>query len=484
MTNPVLFGNALALAADLLDHTPPGGKDAPGPCASSRALALSHIAMADVCSLLGAGYEPWIGHPQPPGGGKLSRNAAIAAAAYAVVVAIYKSKAAVHGHAYRQYILSLGKEPGIEAGEALGFQVAAAVLKERAGDPPASSLSRPTYDKPAGNSTEIHDIDPLHPRLQFYGEVWATIGKPFGMESVDQVTVRDFASIPPEERQKDLAEVRDFGSYMSADRTQTQTDIGISWSYDGSAGIGTPPRLYNQFLVAVARHDGRVGDIDDLARLLALANIAMADAAIVAWRGKYRHKVARPVRWINGPNLDPDGEPIPGRALWEPLGAQASRGAAAQAQAGSQAAPEAAPASVFGSLAAPAASQRADFTPPFPAYPSGHASIGTAALSVLRLWRTPQDKGQEGNDTLDLLFQSDEFNGLTEDSRGKTRPAKTMRFRSISQAIEENNESRIWLGVHWRFDATYGSQAGQEIARIVLDRRYRPREQHLSGAWG
>jgi hypothetical protein len=138
----------------------------------------------------------------------------------------------------------------------------------------------------------------------------------------------------------------------------------------------------------------------------------MADAGIVASRGKYRHKVARPVRWINWPNLDLDGEPIPGRPLWEPLGAQASRGAAAQAGAGSQAALQSAPASVFGSRR------------------SGPCSI-------------------------------------------RARPL----VKSISQ-------SRIWLGVHWRFDATYGSQVGEEIARIVTDRCYRPREQHLSGAWG
>lgn len=32
------------------------------------------------------------------------------------------------------------------------------------------------------------------------------------------------------------------------------------------------------------------------------------------------------------------------------------------------------------------------------------------------------------------------------------------------QAIEQNNISRVYLGVHWKFDATEGAKLGKDIA--------------------
>ena len=46
----------------------------------------------------------------------------------------------------------------------------------------------------------------------------------------------------------------------------------------GTPGLGTPPRLYNQITVHIA--DAMAADLVDLARQLALVNVAMADAGI------------------------------------------------------------------------------------------------------------------------------------------------------------------------------------------------------------
>ena len=74
------------------------------------------------------------------------------------------------------------------------------------------------------------------------------------------------------------------------------TLIGLFWSYDGSRNIGTPPRLYNQILMAFAEHE-HYGEVDKV-ELFAMANLAMADAAVVAWDTKYYYNFWRPIAGI------------------------------------------------------------------------------------------------------------------------------------------------------------------------------------------
>jgi len=48
-------------------------------------------------------------------------------------------------------------------------------------------------------------------------------------------------------------------------------------------------------------------------------------------------------------------------------------------------------------------------------------------------------------------------------------------FSSLSQAEEENGQSRIYLGIHWRFDKTEGIAQGQRVANYVFDHAFRSR---------
>ena len=95
-------------------------------------------------------------------------------------------------------------------------------------------------------------------------------------------------------------------------------------------------------------------DVVDLARLLALVNVAMADAGIAIWESKYHYQFWRPVTGIReadagtGPTGPGDGNPRPSATRLHAAG-----------RAGQQ-------------------PQGPNFTPPFPAYPSGHAAFGGA----------------------------------------------------------------------------------------------------------
>jgi vanadium chloroperoxidase len=69
-------------------------------------------------------------------------------------------------------------------------------------------------------------------------------------------------------------------------------------------------------------------------------------------------------------------------------------------------------------------------------------------------------------DDIDFCIASDELNGVSRDLRqkydqtqpitnqpGTVRTCVKRRFESLWEAIFKNAISRVWLGVHWRFDA-------------------------------
>jgi hypothetical protein len=224
-------------------------------------------------------------------------------------------------------------------------------------------------------------------------------------------------------------------------RTEDQRQIGIYWAYDGTPGLSAPPRLYNQIALQIGKDRGLKGI--ELARLLALVNISMADAGIAIWESKYFYNVWRPVTGIResdagtGPTQSGDGNPLTfGDVGFTPLGAPASN------------------------------TTGSNFTPPFPAYPSGHAGFGAAMFQVLRQVL--------GTDSVPFTFVSDEFNGVTRDSAGQVRPLRPRSFATLTQAEEENGQSRIYLGIHWSFDKTAGVALGREVSNHVVANVYRP----------
>jgi hypothetical protein len=47
-------------------------------------------------------------------------------------------------------------------------------------------------------------------------------------------------------------------------------------------------------------------------------------------------------------------------------------------------------------------------------------------------------------------------------------------FSSLSQAEEENGQSRIYLGIHWSFDKTEGITQGEHVADYVFENAFLP----------
>jgi hypothetical protein len=304
--------------------------------------------------------------------------------------------------------------------------VARRILEARANDGADAPMTYVPRHEPG-----YHQPDPLHPNQGFLGPQWGNV-RPFVIRHPADYLPPPPPELDSQEYAADYLEVMLYGGdgrETPTLRTREQTIIGIFWAYDGTPGLGTPPRLYNQIVRVIAAQ--RKNSVEQNARLLALVNLAMADAGIQCWYAKYHYEFWRPVIAIR--RGEEDGNPATeGDPTWTPLGAPATNGAG----------------------------DGVNFTPPFPAYTSGHATFGAAAL-----WATARFYGTH---RIPFRFTSDEFNGINRNGDGSRRPRITRSYKTLDEAIWENAISRIYLGIHWRFDADYGVFAGKVIAEDVV----------------
>ncbi|HRG33444.1 MAG: vanadium-dependent haloperoxidase [Saprospiraceae bacterium] len=144
----------------------------------------------------------------------------------------------------------------------------------------------------------------------------------------------------------------------------------------------------------------------------AKVGIALHEAAVACWYSKYYYNVERPQTFINK-YMDP---------TWV-------------------------------SSLIYAENKWVGFTPPFPAYPSGHSTMGAAGAealgSIFGYAYGMTDYCHQGRA---------EFNGTPRT------------FGSFFEMAQENAWSRVPLGVHWRMDCEEGVRFGTEIARKMNSR--------------
>jgi membrane-associated phospholipid phosphatase len=437
--DPVLFWNDVALDAALADSRAEVPAQA-GPTRTSRAMAIVHAAIYDAWNGVERDYEPYLVHARAPR--RASGDAAVARAAYVTLAALYPDQRAVFREAYLEHLIEIPNARGETQGIAHGDRVARRILHARRHD---GSQTDPAYAP--GTDPGQHRPDPLNPDQGFLTPGWGEV-RPFAIPSADafaapafpELTSVEYAAAFNEVRVKGAldAEVSDRDGDGNWDRTDDQTEIGIFWGYDHR--LGTPVRLYNQAARVVAMQEGN--SVSENARLFALLNIAMADAGIAAWNTKYEQNIWRPVVAIREADLDGNRATV-AEADWQPLGAPANFGDP-PGFAGNRGVGDADPDPDGGT----------DFTPPFPAYSSGHATFGAAAFGILASFY--------GTDAMGFELYS-------EDS-GTTR-----RFDSFTQAKTENDQSRVFLGVHWSMDCKAGHDQGVAISDFVFAHYLRQR---------
>ena len=466
MADPILYWNDVANEANRITHTTGAEEEAgaQGPCGSSRAYAIVHLAMHDAYFAIDKAphgtYFADADLPTPPQGAnaaavdKLTR-ASVAGAAYATLCALYPAQKAM----FDEKLVASGVATGgpDSTAYAFGAAVAARMLAERAGDPSLDAAGHASSNDPGRHR---HDPDAPADKHTYHAPFYGSRAKCFAI--TEHFPLDDPPAITSQEYLDALREVRAKGIAPEltgtlpagfTPRTTDQTVAGIYWGYDGAKDLGTPPRLYNQIVRTIAVAKGNT--VAQNARLFALVNAAMGDAGIRAWDDKYRWDYWRPVLGLreHGDALGPDAAGAPAidadaDPWWRPLGAPRTN-----------------------------ATGEKNFTRPFPAYPSGHATFGAAAFQSVRKFYEPNCGFGPDDVIKGIEFVSDEFDGVSRDNHGTVRPRLARTFTDgLWGMIKENGESRVFLGVHWVFDAFTRTKdgdinIGRNVGGVILGLR-------------
>ncbi|TDN36651.1 phosphatase PAP2 family protein [Hymenobacter sp. UV11] len=233
-----------------------------------------------------------------------------------------------------------------------------------------------------------------------------------------------------------LAEVKLLGEAHSTARTPTQTEIAFFWANDLNGTSKPPGQLYT-ITQTLAQQAGIVpggsamaitttGQLLETARLFALAGTAMVNASIVAWQAKYyspnsQHpmRLWRPETAIHLATEDGNPSTV-AEATWQPLSAQMS---------GTR------------------------FSPNFPAYVSGHSTFGAAWAAAMHEFF--------GTNAIAFTATTEDPHAL----RDENGVRRTRSFTSFTQAALENGRSRVYLGVHYQFDANGGFEIGTKVGQ-------------------
>lgn len=429
-----------------------GGPPAP----LARAAAMMNVAIYDVMNSVyfseleqlatqtpddeTCGWEPYVVLADAEPG--VDADLAAGVAAHKILFETLGQQATLINSRFAERYSSLGYVP--DAFE-LGTFVADAVLAERANDGSSDNTPYlPASSTPGAWRPTLPTCDAATPNWGLVTPFTMATGSQFRPSLPGGYT--NYADLLASTTYGDqVDEVQHLGTADSGStsRTADQEEAAWFWANDLDGTYKPPGQLIEHTkLVAqtqpAAQTSGAPEDFGlvwsqqgvRVSRLFAQVSLAMADAAIAAWDAKYLTPIDlwRPVHAIRGAATD--GNPNTHvDATWDPLSADTSGN---------------------------------HFSPCFPAWISGHATFGGAWAEVM----DDEFSAVQANYPFPLTLTTDDPHSFLGYSGGEEVHVQRS-FDSFDEAAEENAMSRLWLGVHYRWDAEDGLDTGAAVGNHV-----------------
>lgn len=392
---------------------------ADNPLHESRMYAMVHVAVHDSLNAIDRRYHSFAYRAQASA--DASVDAAVATAAHDVLVPVLEQltppfdgcSAAAVGLVEAEYASAMSELPDDEAtadGAAVGAAAAQVVLAERVDD--GSDTPLIVTDHVTGTGPGQWQLTPDRPFA--FAPAWGEVD-PFVLQRASQFRPGRPDPLSSRRYVADLAEIKALGGdgvTTPSARTAEQTEIAYFW-------LESSPLSLNRIARTLA--DSQDLDEWEAARLLGLLNLAQAYGYIASFDTKYHYSFWRPVTAIRA--ADDDGNRwTTGDQTWTPLVT----------------------------------------TPPIPDHDSAHAVEGGAAAAVFRrFFRTDRI-------TFSACSRLLPTGGCTESS------PVLRRYDRFSEAAQENAESRVYVGFHFRAAAEAGNIHGQRIGNLTVNRELRP----------
>ena len=361
----------------------------------ARSAAIVQLAVFEAVNSITGKYKPYLATISAPPGA--SSEAAAVAAAYRTLVTLYPSSAAALDLAEAASLSTIpdgqAKTDGVTVGEA----AASAILGLRAND--GSGVIVPYT--PGSDPGNWQPTPPAFAPALLPG--WGQVTT-FGILNGAQFRLPPPPILGSARYARDFNEVKLVGDVNSGVRPQDRTNVARFY-------IIAAVQVYNPAARQVSI--GQNKTLSQNAHDFALLAIAVCDGLISSMETKYYYNRWRPVTAIRAADTDgnPNTEPEAG---WLPL----------------------------------------ITTPPFPSYPSAHASAGGAARRILeRVY---------GKDGFLITLTS------------PTAPNVTLHYTAWKQITDDIDDARIFGGIHFRYDQAGGAQQGWNVGSYILETQLLP----------
>jgi hypothetical protein len=358
-------------------------------------------------------------------GNRASDEAAVATAAYRVLKNIVETVPqsitfpnretllAALASQYQAATNAIPDSPFKNMGIAAGTAAAEAMIDARQGDGrfgPSQFVPNASpgfFDPVAPNGTIALDPTP-----------WVGGVEPFLMQSSSQFRSAGPLALTSAAYAAEFNEVKMLGGdgvVTPSARTATQTYIAKWWQ-------SNPVASWNDVARQLIARNGL--DAMESARLLAMQNLAAADAAINDWNDKYHFSFWRPFQAIRRAAEDGNAATSPdppGTPPWTPL-----------------------------------------LSAPYPDHVSGHLGLDGSHTGVLRMFF---GDAPAGGYQITSVFANPGGDA-------------TRTFTSFSQALDELILARIWAGLHFRTADVQGRQLGADVANFAAANYFQPVGNH------
>ena len=379
-----------------------------------RTVSMMHIAMHDALSSIYGDYEIYAYGAVAP---EADPIVAASQAAFVIAADQYPDQkerlAAIRDRWLR----------GIEAGESrqsgreLGIEAARAILALRKGDGWDAEAEYRWHPMGPGVYAEFQEHSGT-PQGFIFGAGWAK-ARGFALERPDQFRAPPPPVISSDAYAQAFNEVKDVGRFQSMRRTPDQTHIALWWK-------DFVENSHNRLARDLIKREGL--SLHEAVRLLALLNMAIFDGYVSSFDNKFHYNHWRPytaIRWAEN-----DGNP---KTLPEETWTNTHR-----------------------------------HTYAFPSYPSAHGTACAAAMTAF-----DDVFGEEYAFTMriPIVDVAGPFSGKIE------MHPPTRNFESFAEAAMQCGLSRIYLGIHFRYDSIEGVRLGDAVGRNVVDNYLRPKHQ-------
>jgi hypothetical protein len=371
-----------------------------------RAAAMMHLAMHDALNAIEPRHHRYTSGPPAEDAHSI---VAAAQAAHEVAVDQYPDHAAALAELRDRWTTAVPDGDARRRALELGTSTARAILDRRADDGWDATSAYTWHPMGPGVYAAFHEHSGT-PEGFVFGAGWS-VARPFALPAPDHFRAPPPPAIHDDAYTKAFQEVKEVGAAHSQTRTPDQTHLAMWWKEFVESS-------HNRLARDLATRESL--SLSDTVRLLALLNLAIYDAYVCVFDNKFAYNHWRPYTAIREAAHDgnPDTTPDPD---WTNLH---------------------------------------DHTYAFPSYPSAHGCASAAAMTIL---------ADTFGDETAFTMRIPEVDRAGPMSGKVPMDPPTRSFTRFSEASLECAMSRVYLGIHFRYDSVAGVELGSRIGRHVVE---------------